>query len=341
MYQARIGVIGVGRMGQRHCRIYANLRRSQLVGVCDASPQTGPKMARQFDVPFYDRMDDLLNRVEAVSIATPTPAHFDVALRCIERGVHVLIEKPITETLEQAEALTKAAEASGLIVMVGHIERFNPAYGELKNVLDSMDVLAINVRRLSPFAGSNTDVDVVSDLMVHDTNLALDLMGREPVAVEAYGLSVYTQALDHVVAHLTFENGPLFTMTASRITEQKFRSIEVAAKQAYLECDLLNKSIAVHRQMRGEYLSNNKQLTDMKYRQESIVERIQVPIVEPQFGELQHFVDCVLDRKQPLVSAREGLKALRLAEAIRSAGYARLKGEVMPKPARLPEVVVA
>lgn len=340
MYQARIGVIGVGRMGQRHCRIYANLRRSQLVGVCDASPQTGPKMARQFDVPFYDRMDDLLNRVDAVSIATPTPAHFDVAMRCIERGIHVLIEKPITETLEQAEALMQAAEASGLVVMVGHIERFNPAYGELKNVLESMDVLAVNMRRLSPFAGSNTDVDVVSDLMVHDTNLALDLMGREPIAVDAYGSSVYTPSLDHVVAHLTFENGPLFTMTASRITEQKFRSIEVTAKQAYLECDLLNKSISVHRQVRGEYLGNSHS-HDVKYRQESVVERIQVPIVEPQFAELQHFVDCVLDRKQPLVSAREGLKALWLAEAIRAVGYARLKDGTLPQPANAPALAAA
>ena len=123
-----------------------------------------------------------------------------------------------------------------------------------------------------------------------------------------------------MVAHLTFEGGPLFTMTASRITEQKFRSIEVTAKQAYLECDLLNKSIAVHRQTTGEYLQRGA-----KYRQESTMERIQVPIVEPQFAELQHFVECVLDHKQPLVSAREGMMALQLAETIRGACRERME----------------
>lgn len=318
MYQARIGVVGVGRMGQRHCRVAANLRRSQLVGVCDVPNGSAPKVARMMDVPFYDRLDDLLDRVDAVSIATPTPSHFEIAMHCIQRGIHVLVEKPVTETLEQAEALAKAAEASGLVVLVGHIERFNPAYGELKNVLDGIEPLAVDIRRLSPFAGSNTDVDVVSDLMVHDTNLVLDLIGHAPRSVEAYGLSVYTDTVDHVVAHLTFDPGPLVTMTSSRITEQKVRSIDITAKDAYLGCDLLNKSIAVHRQTTGEYLHRGA-----KYRQESLVERIQVPILEPQFAEFHHFVECVLDRRPPLVSARDGYNALKLAHTIRSACLGR------------------
>jgi predicted dehydrogenase len=319
MYQARIGVIGVGRMGQRHCRVAANLRRSQLVGVHDVSTATAPHVARQLDVPFYDRIDDLLDRVDAVSIATPTPAHFDIAMRCLERKVGVLVEKPIAETIEQATRLTEAAEQSGVLVMVGHIERFNPAYIELKNVLESMEPLAVGIRRLSPFAGSNTDVDVVADLMVHDTNLALDLMGRQPTSIDAFGFSVFSDGLDHVVTHLTFDAGPLFTLTASRITEEKIRSIDVTAREAYLECDLLNKSIAVHRQTTGEYLHRGS-----KYRQESTVERIQVPIVEPQVAEFQHFVECVLDRKAPAVSARDGLNALRLADAIRDVCEARV-----------------
>jgi predicted dehydrogenase len=316
-------------MGQRHCRVAANLRRSQLVGVHDVATTNGAKVARQLDVPFYDRLDDLLDRVDAVSIATPTPDHAAIALRCIERGIHVLIEKPIAETVDQAVRITEAAENSGLVVLVGHIERFNPAYSELKNVLESLDVLAINFRRLSPFSGSNIDVDVVADLMVHDANLALDLMAREPAAVETFGVSAFTDALDHVVAHLTFENGPLFTMTASRVTEQKFRSIEVTAREAYLECDLLNKSIAVHRQTTGTYLHRGS-----KYKQESTVERIQVPIIEPQVAEFQHFVECVLDRKQPLVSARDGLNALRLTHTIRSACVYRL-----PSVSRESEVI--
>lgn len=311
MDYVRMGVIGTGMMGQRHCRIYSNLRRTQLVGIYDTKLETGRRVAQQYDVPFYEQLDELLPHVDAVSLVTPTPYHFDLAMRCLAQGVHVLVEKPITETLAQAETLTQTAEASDLIVQVGHIERFNPTYSELKNVLEDMTPLAVNLRRLSPYEGSNTDVDVVLDLMIHDLDLILDLMKQEPVSINAYGLTAFSGAIDHAVAHLGFESGPLVTVTASRVTEQKVRSLEVTAMEAYLEGDLLNKSIQVHRRTIGEYLSNNK------YRQESVVERIHVPIVEPLFAELQHFVECVLEGKAPRVSARDGLKALWLANTIR------------------------
>lgn len=322
MKQLRIGVIGVGRMGQRHCRIYSNLRGAQLVGVYDANQQLAEQVAQSNGATAFAEVADLLKNVEAVSLATPTPFHYDIAMQCLAQGVHVLIEKPMTETLEQAEHLAETAEANDCIVQVGHIERFNPAYMELKNVLEDMSVLAINFRRLSPYEGSNTDVDVVQDLMIHDANLVLDLLEREPVEVTAHGLSVYEGALDHVVAELSFDSGPLLTLTGSRVTEQKIRTIEVTALQAYLECDLLNKSIAIHRRTVGEYLNNSQQ--GIKYRQESIVERIQVPIFEPLFVELQHFVECISQGKQPSVTARDGWQALRLVEAIRTSASERL-----------------
>ena len=333
MEQVKIGVVGAGRMGQRHCRIYSNLRRVQLAGICDALPQVGEPVARQYDAPFYGQLDDLLAQVDAVSLVVPTPRHFDLALRCLERGAHVLIEKPIAETLEQAERLAEAAEAGGLVVLVGHVERFNSAYMELKNVLEEMTALAVNFRRLSPYEGSNLDVDVVLDLMTHDTNLVLDLMQQEPIAVHAYGLTAFSGTIDHAVAQLRFESGPLVTLTASRVTEQKIRSIEVTAREAYLECDLLNKSILAHRHTIGEYLSQSQRGT--KYRQESIVERIQVPILEPLFLELQHFVECVLEHKAPWVSARDGLAALRLAMLVRETIAAHLddtKSNLSPLP---------
>jgi virulence factor len=322
MRQIRVGVIGTGTMGQRHCRVYSSLRQAQLVGVCDAAPEVGHQVAQQYDVPFYRDVGDLLEHVDAVSLATPTPLHFDLAMRCLAQGVHVLIEKPITETIEQADSLTQAAEASNLVVQVGHIERFNPAYMELKNVLGDMTVLAINLRRLSPYAGSNTDVDVVLDLMVHDIDLVLDLMGQEPVSVNAYGLTTFSGTVDHAIVYLGFESGPLLTMTASRVTEQKVRSIEVTALEAYVDGDLLNKNISVHRRTIGQYMNYNHR--GVKYRQESIVERIHVPTLEPLLLELQHFVDCILQEKPTQVSARDGLKALRLATVIRNAICERL-----------------
>ena len=316
MDNLRIGVIGVGIMGQRHCRVYDNLRHAQLAGVCDIAPKPGRQVAQQYGVPYYERLDDLLDQVDAVSIATSTPSHYATAMRCVERGMHVLVEKPITETLAQAETLTQAAEAKGCVFQVGHIERFNPAYMELKNVLTVAPPWAVNVRRLSPYAGSNTDVDVVLDLMIHDTNLVLDLIGMEPTLVNAYGVTAHNGAIDHAVAQLCFGTArPLVTMTASRITEHKVRSIEVTTPTAYIECDLLNKSILMHRRTTGEYQNQ----TVHKYRQESLVERIYVPTFEPLFLELQHFVECIQDHKQPNVTARDGLKALRLVEDIRNA----------------------
>ena len=325
----RVGVIGTGMMGQRHCRVYSTLRRAQLVGVCDANPAAGNRVARQYDVTFYETIEDLLTNVDAVTLATPTQSHFELAMRCLAQGVHVLIEKPITETLEQAETLAKAAEASRLVVQIGHIERFNPTYIELKHVLEGMTLLAVNLRRLSPYEGSNTDVDVVLDLMIHDIDLALDLMGQEPTSVAAYGLTVFSGAIDHATVQLGFDSGPLLTMTASRVTEQKVRAINVTAKKAYVEGDLLNKSISVHRRTVGEYLSQNNH-QGIKYRQESIVERISVPMAEPLFLELQSFVESILERKPSSIPARDGLKTLRLATLIQNTIYERLNSANEP-----------
>jgi predicted dehydrogenase len=328
----RVGVIGTGMMGQRHCRVYSTLRRTQLVGVCDANLAAGHRIARQYDVTFYETLEDLLTNVDAVTLATPTPSHFELAMRCLAHGVHVLIEKPITETLEQAETLAKAAEASGLIVQIGHIERFNPTYIELKHVLEGMTLLAINLRRLSPFEGSNKDVDVVLDLMIHDIDLALDLMGQEPTSVAAYGLTAFSGAIDHATVQLGFDSGPLLTLTASRVTEQKIRSIDVTTLKAYVEGDLLNKSISVHRRTVGEYLSQNHQ--GIKYRQESIVERIYVPMLEPLLLELQSFVESILENKPSSIPAGDGLKTLRLATLIRNTIHERLAGVGEPGGSR-------
>jgi len=293
------------------------MRRLQLVGVYDINEESGQKVAGQFDIPYYDCLDELLSVVDAVVLATPTPLHFEQAMQCLEKGVHVLIEKPITETLEQAQQLVDKAEADGIVVQVGHIERFNPVYMEMKNILEEHTPLAITIDRLSPYQGSNKDVDVVLDLMIHDTNLILDMIGKFPEKVFARGLSAYSGTVDHAVAQLYYSDGPSITMTASRITEQKVRKIEAACWEAYLECDLLNKTILAHRSTIGEYINADKR--GFKYRQESLVEKINVPTFEPLFLELQHFTECIIDCTNDYVSARDGYLALKLATQIRDA----------------------
>lgn len=315
MKPLRVGVIGAGRMGERHCRIYSNLRRVQLVAVCDTDESVGNRVSKLFDIGYHNCVEDIVDKVDAVSIASPTQYHYDQALYFLDRGVHVLIEKPIAENLEQAEGMVKAAEESGLVVQVGHIENFNPAYIELKNILDGRVPLAINFKRLSAYKGSNKDVDVVLDLMIHDTNLLNDLIKQEPEKITAFGFSVFSGMIDYSTAQLLYRNGPIASLTASRVTEQKIRSIEVTTLDAYINCDLLNKNISIHRSTVGEYFNNNQR--GVKYHQESVVEWIYVPTFEPLFLQLQHFVDCIFEGKTPSVSARDGYSAMKLAVTIR------------------------
>jgi predicted dehydrogenase len=302
-------------MGQRHCRVFANLRHVELCAVYDADRARGEEVGRHYEVPAFTNLDAMLEKIDAVTLAVPTPLHVELAEKCLRRGVHILVEKPIADSVSEAERLARLAAASAQVVQIGHIERFNTAFIELKQVLETVNPLAVNFRRLSPSQGSNLDVDVVLDLMIHDINLALDLMGEEPAWVTAHGLSVFSGTVDHAVAHFGFARGPLFTLTASRVTEHKVRSIEVTAREAYIECDLLGKSIKMHRETIGEYLNGLN--PGGRYRQESIVERIQVPTFESLFMQLQHFVDCIRHRTQPAVSARDGLNALRVAQQVR------------------------
>jgi predicted dehydrogenase len=313
MSNLRVGIIGVGIMGERHCRVYSSLRGIDVVGVADLDAERGRSIAAQYDTRYFENHRDLLRAVRAVSIATTTPAHFELVMEALEQRVHVLVEKPLAETLEQGEHMVAEAEKCNLVLHVGHIERFNPAYIELKNVTEGMRLIAINVRRLSPFDLSNTDVDVIRDLMVHDLDLVSDLAGRRLEGINAWGRSMTTGAIDHAVASLSFKEGPIATLFASRITEQKVRLMEVIAEGAYIEADLLSKSVLVHRRTLPQYL-DSRQLT--KYRQESIIERIYVPMAEPLMLELRHFVECVTEGKSGRVPGSDGLYALRLAQAV-------------------------
>ena len=332
MKRVKVGVIGLGRMGQHHCRVYANQREAQLIGFYDINTKRAKEFSNKYDLPFYSQMDDLLDNVDAVTIATPTPTHFDLVMKCIERDIHVLVEKPVTEYLEHAEQLAESISRNKSIVQVGHIERFNPTYLELKNVLETLRVFAINFRRLSPYRVSNTDVDVVLDLMVHDLDLSIDINGGEPRSISATGVMPFSNSLDHVVAQLCFSDGPPITVTASRVTEQKIRCIEVTAQEAYLEADLLHKSISVHRCSTGEYTDQNRH--GVRYRQESIIERILVPNAEPLALEIIHFLQCITDRCTPRISVLDGLKALRLALRIRDlVNEQNLQYEFAPDPA--------
>jgi virulence factor len=309
----RIGVIGAGVMGERHCRVCANLPRVELVGVVDPDQERGRQVAEAYETTFFADHRALFSQVDAVTIAASTPSHYTLATEFLEQGLHAMVEKPITETIEEAQQLVQMADERGLILQVGHIERFNPAFIELKHVTEDMRLIGINMRRLSPFDTSNTDVDVIRDLMIHDLDLAATLVESELEGIAAWGRSISTGAIDHAVANLSFRGGPIATLFASRITEQKVRAIEIIADGAYVEADLLNKTVMVHRRTFPQYLDNHN-IT--KYRQESIIERIHVPMFEPLMLELRHFADCVRQNRPSDVPGHDGLRALELAEEV-------------------------
>jgi predicted dehydrogenase len=296
-------------MGERHCRVYASLRGAHFVGVFDVNHVRGHEVAEKYGARYFDSPIDLLREVDAVTVATPTPFHFDLAMESFMAGVHVLIEKPMALTLEQGRALVETTRASNLIVQVGHIERFNPTFTELKNVTDDLPVVAIMIRRQNSFDASNKDVDVINDLMIHDIDLLLNLVGQPVDEVTAVGRSVLNGAIDHCVASFTFREGPVATLIASRVTQSKVRRVDITAQNAYVEGDLLSKSVSVHRRLTNEY-------TGAKYRQESVVENIHIPVAEPLLLELQHFLNCIRENRQPIVSVEDGLQAMTFAAQI-------------------------
>ena len=309
----RIGIIGAGSMGERHCRVCANLPRVELVGVTDLNQERGRRVAEAYETTFFADRRALLSQLNAVTVAASTPAHYALVAECLEQGLHVMVEKPIAETIEQAQQLVQMADERGLTLQVGHIERFNPAFIELKHVTEDVRLIGINMRRLSPFDTSNTDVDVIRDLMIHDLDLAVDLVGSELEGITAWGRSINTGAIDHAVANLSFRDGPIATLFASRVTEQKVRAIEIIAEGAYVEADLLNKTVMVHRRTFPQYLDNRH---TTKYRQESVIERIHVPMAEPLMLELRHFADCARKNRPSDVPGHDGLRALELAETV-------------------------
>ena len=311
MKNVRVGVIGAGTMGERHCRVYSGLRYADFVGIADLNTERGQAVASDYGTRYFEDHRQLLAQVDAVTIATTTPSHFKLAMEALERGVHVLIEKPIAETLEQGRQLVAKAKEDNLVLQVGHIERFNRAYTQLKNVLDGKRLVAVNVRRLSSFDASNTDVDVIRDLMIHDLDLIGNLLGQQFESMHAWGRSISTNAIDHAEAIFSYKDGPIVTLVASRITEQKVRSIEAIAEGAYIEADLLGKSLMIHRRTFPQFINQAG-----TYRQESVIERIHVPMEEPLMLELRHFLECVGQGKPSNVPGQDGLYALELAEQI-------------------------
>jgi len=310
----KIGVIGVGNMGQHHTRVLSLLKDVELVGISDLNVERGVDTAGKYRVRFFENYLDLLPHVDAICLAVPTRLHYPVGMDCLQAGIHTLIEKPIAASILEAESLVNAAAESNCILQVGHIERFNPAFQELSKILKTEQLLALEAHRMSPHSHRANDVSVVLDLMIHDIDLILEIVDAPVVKVTASGSRVsQSGSLDYVTATIGFLNGIVATITASKVTHRKIRHLAAHCKQSLTEADFLNNEILIHRQTTGDYVTDHGQVL---YRQDGLIEKVHTSNIEPLHAELEHFVHCVRGGEEPSVGGEQALKALRLASAI-------------------------
>jgi predicted dehydrogenase len=312
----RIGVIGVGNMGQHHSRVLSLLKDVDLVGIADANIERGLETASKYRCRFFEDYRELLPLVDAVCIAVPTRLHYDVGMAALQAGVHCLIEKPIAASLQEAEALVNAAAEAGCILQVGHIERFNPAFQELSKVVQTEDILALEAHRMSPYSNRANDVSVVLDLMIHDIDLLLDLAQAPVMDVQAHGSrALGSEQLDYVTATLRFANGIIATVTASKVTHRKIRNLSAHCRASLVEADFLNNEILIHRQTTSSLAPDHGQIL---YRQDGLIEKVWTSNIEPLNAELEHFAQCVRGGEPPSVGGEQAIQALRLASQIES-----------------------
>jgi virulence factor len=317
-------------MGEVHCRVASQMvGRFELVGVHDTNVERARVVAQQFDVKAYERFEEMLDRVDAVVVATPPAAHASVAIAALAAGRHVLVEKPIAADIADGEHIAEAARTARRVCLIGHVERYNGTFRELTAVLGGERPIAVSARRLNYFAPRITDADVTMDLMIHDIDLVLELAGEEPTTVSAAGLRVETERLDHVEALLSFPSGIVAALTASRITEDKIRRIDVVARGRYVVADLLRRSLTIHQRASSEWQPRGR---DVRFQLASVTQEVQLPSAEPLQLELADFADAIREGRAPDVDARDGIRALALVQRIQKAAEASAPAPVREAP---------
>ncbi|SCZ56004.1 Gfo/Idh/MocA family protein [Thiohalomonas denitrificans] len=301
----RTAVIGVGYLGRFHAQKYAALPQSELVAVTDVDPEAAARVAEELGTQALSDYRDLFGRVDAVSIVVPTQLHYQVARECLENGLHVLVEKPITATVAQAEELVQLARQHQRLLQVGHLERFNAAILALDDVL--VDPLFIESHRLASFNPRGADVNVVLDLMIHDIEIIQNLV-RSPVReIHADGVSVLTDETDIANARIKFENGCVANVTASRVSLKPQRKMRVFQHDAYIGIDFQDKTLSIHRKGEKEMFPGIPEITS----EETVFESSDAIMAE-----IEAFLDSIAEGKPAVVSGEDGCQALKTATRI-------------------------
>ena len=308
MKKVRVAVVGVGRMGQYHVGVYSEIPDVRLIGIADINETRGKEIAEKYNTKSYGDYKKLLGKVDVASIAVPTSLHYKIAKDFLQAGTNILIEKPMTRSIDEARELFNIAEKKGLTLHIGHVERFNGAVQELKKIVDNP--LFIESRRLGPYDPRIQDDGVVMDLMIHDIDIILNLLNSKVRDINVVGKSVFSDKDDLCNVQLKFENGCLATITASRATQHKIRTLAITQKDKYIFLDYTNQDIHIHRQAFSEH-SITKQ--ELRYKQESFTERIFVHRENPLKIELKHLIDCATNGAERKVSVAEEIYSLQIA----------------------------
>jgi predicted dehydrogenase len=305
----KVGVVGVGHLGREHARIYASLPDVELVGVSDRDRSRASAIASKYGTGSFSDHSELLEMASAVSVAVPTIDHCSLVRDAFEAGTHVLVEKPITSTVDEAAELVEMAKARGLILQVGHVERYNPAVQAITERVTRP--LFIECHRLAPFGNRGTDVSVVLDVMIHDLDIVLGFVKSAVKRIDAIGIPVLSPLEDIANARLEFESGCIANLTASRVSAEKMRKIRIFQGDSYISLDYVEQAVKLFRRVSGESAPGIMQ------------EEVHVTKDEPLRVELMSFISSIREGKQPLVSGYDGKRALEVARRIVDAIQAR------------------
>ncbi len=307
MDKIKVGVIGVGHLGQHHARIYAGMDGVELAGICDTDIRRAKKFARKYRTSTFTDYRQMFGVVNCASVVVPTELHYNVAKDCLLNGVSVLIEKPVTKFVGEADDLLNIARDRNLIIQVGHIERFNAAVRALDEIPGN--VRFIECHRLGPFKKRALDVGVVLDLMIHDIDIILGLVKSEVVSIDAVGVNILTDHEDLANVRIRFKNGAVANLTASRVTKAEMRKIRLFKDDCYISLDYIKQDAVLYRKI-------NNRITG---------KLINIKKEEPLKKELEAFVNCIRTGERPLVSGEEGRDALKIALQIEDAIKENLK----------------
>lgn len=303
----KFGVIGIGSMGQNHARVYSEL--NCLNGIADINKKSGKEIANRFNVEHFSDYKELIKKVNAVSIATPTETHYEIAMNCLSNGIHCLIEKPITDDERKAEELIEFAEKQGLTLAVGHIERHNPVVKFAKHYLKNKKLISISSKRVSSLPSRIKDVGVILDLGIHDIDVMTYLVGKVKSVYTLAGKIKNHQFEDYANILLNFENGKVGFIETNWLTPMKVRKLFLTCEEIFAEIDYINQEIQLSSSLIGEY--NIADLSKNPW--EFHTQKISLKKEEPLKNELKDFIESIEKKRKPLVSGEDGLQTLKIA----------------------------